>query len=272
MNQVVLRHLVAKFGHLLKMPSYFTTPSRLRAYADALWAKGCRFSNCIGFIDGTLRRTTRPKLMQRSVYNGHKKYHGQKYQNVTFPDGMIVDQHGPYAGRRSDPYMMVHSGICHRLHTRCRFPLNTPERIAEHTPADPAAPTFFSPMEGPPTHIQYMLFGDKGYHTQDSGCIQVPFKRYAGYELLDDEKSFNKDMAAVRVTAEWGFCRVLQLWGYLDHYKQMKWFQTPLAHYYIAATLLSNIHNCIHPNAASRKYNVAPPTLEEYLAFPVPAV
>ncbi len=103
------------------MPAYFTEPARLRYFADAMWARGCRFGHSVGFIDGTLRRMARPKEMQRIVYNEHKKYHGIKFQNVTFADGMIVDQYGPYAGRRSDPYMMDASGICARLNARLRF-------------------------------------------------------------------------------------------------------------------------------------------------------
>ena len=270
-NTMVLAHMIDNFQHLLKLPEYFTTPARLRYYADALWAKGCRFSNCVGFIDGTLRRMARPKDMQRSVYNGHKKYHGIKFQNIHFPDGLIGEQYGPYEGRRSDPYMMTQSGICGRLETRARFPLTGPDGAANltlHRPHDLHAPNFFSvDAAGNYTHIQYMIFGDKGYHMQDSGCIMVPYKRYGGYELSEDEMSFNRDMSELRISVEWGFCKVTQLWGYLDNFKQLKGLSVPVGGYYIAATLFTNIHTCLHKNQTSVYFDVEPPSLETYLSW-----
>ena len=115
LNTYLLQHMVTRFGHLLKLPAYFTEPERLRRYADAVWSRGSRFGNCVGFIDGTLRQIARPSKNQRGVYSGHKKVHGIKFQSVIFADGMIVEQYGPYEGRRSDPWMMHESEIVARL-------------------------------------------------------------------------------------------------------------------------------------------------------------
>ena len=39
-------------------------------------------ARCVLFVDGTLRRVCRPKEYQESIYSGHKKHHGLKYQGA----------------------------------------------------------------------------------------------------------------------------------------------------------------------------------------------
>lgn len=79
-------------------------------HADAINAR-CPLSNVSGFIDGTLRRIARPGVAQRACYNGHKKHHGLKWQNVIAPDGMIIDQWGPVEGRRGDIWLLRESDL-----------------------------------------------------------------------------------------------------------------------------------------------------------------
>ena len=57
--------------------------------------------SCFGFVDGTVRRIARPKNNQRQVYNGHKRVHGLKFQNVTLPNGMIGNLVGPYEVKKA---------------------------------------------------------------------------------------------------------------------------------------------------------------------------
>jgi hypothetical protein len=51
----------------------------------------------------------------------------------------------------------------------------------------------------------------------------------------------------------------------MDHYKQQKIWNVPVGKLYKVATLLTNIHNCLHPNMTSRYFDVDPPLLHDYL-------
>ena len=70
-------------------------PINLQRYADAIHNKGAAPENCIGFIDGTVRPICRPGVLQRIVYNGHKRVHALKFQSVTLPNGIIAHMYGP---------------------------------------------------------------------------------------------------------------------------------------------------------------------------------
>ena len=59
-------------------------------------------TNCLRFIDGTLRPIRRPEKRQRAVYNGHKRVHALKFQAVALPNGIIANLFGPVEGRRHD--------------------------------------------------------------------------------------------------------------------------------------------------------------------------
>ena len=99
--------------------------ARLAEYADDIDTRGApRNLNVVAFIDGTLRRTTRPAPdptrlppgitmndIQRSQYNGHKRHHGIKYQNISLPNGLIAACYGPMDGRRADPFILRVSGV-----------------------------------------------------------------------------------------------------------------------------------------------------------------
>ena len=54
-------------------------------------------------------------MVQRAQYNGHKRHHGIKFQNVVAPNGLIISCYGPVDGRRVDPWMLVQSGILDEL-------------------------------------------------------------------------------------------------------------------------------------------------------------
>lgn len=64
----------------------------LQEYADA---KGSPVENCFGFIDGAVRRITRPNQQQRIVYNGHKRVRSLKFQSVALPNRLIGNMYGP---------------------------------------------------------------------------------------------------------------------------------------------------------------------------------
>ena len=66
-------------------------------------------------MDGTLCKISRPKNNQREVYNGHKRAHASKFQNVVLPNGLIANLNGPYEGRRHDATMLCESGLLRDL-------------------------------------------------------------------------------------------------------------------------------------------------------------
>lgn len=228
--------------------------------------------NIVGFLDATVRRVCRPSWFQRVCYSGHRKFHCLKFQNVIFPDGIIAHQWGPAEGRRSDAYVLWLSRLVPFLREHLKFFLPTPADRAMHQPIDPNMPDGVMPATlGNPPYIQYGLYGDKGYSVQADGCVQVPFKRYGNHQLTALEQLFNSQMSKVRISVEWGFLRTLQTFAYLDHWKQMKVWGTPVGPYYKAATILTNCYTCLYPQKALpvRYFNVQPPALEDYLHFTV---
>lgn len=46
----------------------------LEVYANAIHFKGVALDNCIGFVDGTVRPSSRPRELQRKVCNGTDVY------------------------------------------------------------------------------------------------------------------------------------------------------------------------------------------------------
>ncbi|CAB3991852.1 Hypothetical predicted protein [Paramuricea clavata] len=100
-------------GHLVTRWNQHSilSPRNLQKYADAIHAKGAALDNCFGFVDGTVRPICRPKKLQRSVYNGHKRVHAIKFQSVSLPNGLIGHLYRPVEGKRHDASMLAESGL-----------------------------------------------------------------------------------------------------------------------------------------------------------------
>ena len=262
----VLIFLRERWGHLLLLPPHYREPAVLRRHADAVYAKGCPLSNVAVFIDATIRRVCRPSVGQQAAYSGYRKYHAVKYQNLVAPDGLIVHQFGPVEGRRSDPWIVRASHVINLMVHAFRFPI-TAATIAQHTPAAPGAPAAHIAEAGG-AFIQYCAFGDKGYFTNPTGALIAAYRRPPeGVPLTPAEQAFNTAMAGGRIGAEWLFLKTVQKNAYLDNYKQMKVFGTPVGLYYTAATLLTNVHTCMYGSETSSFFKIQPPTLDEYLVM-----
>jgi hypothetical protein len=109
--------------------------------------------NCIGFIDGTNRRISRPKMDQGIFYSGHKHYHCFKFQSWVTPDGLISHIFGPIPGHRHDLFLWSKS------------------RIEEEIMCLPEFDDF-------------CLFGDQGYHTSGHLLAPVPGMFYCDFRLM----------------------------------------------------------------------------------------
>ena len=82
-------------GKITEWNHSLLSSENLRAYAYAINQKGAALDNCFGFVNGTVRQICRPDQMQRTVYNGHKRVHGLKFQSVALLNGMIANMFGP---------------------------------------------------------------------------------------------------------------------------------------------------------------------------------
>ena len=83
-------------GHKVTLWNHgILNPPLIAAFADAVHSKRAALDNCIGFIDGTVRPISRPMSNQRVVYNGHKRVHALKFQDITLPNGLIGNIYGP---------------------------------------------------------------------------------------------------------------------------------------------------------------------------------
>jgi nuclease HARBI1 len=180
------------------------------------------------FIDGTARRICRPTRDQDIAYSGHKKYHCLKYQSFVTPDGIIVHLFGPVEGARHDAFV---------LHLSC---------IA-------------SILQQPP-FAQYLVYGDGGY--SNTAYMTCPYRA----PTAAAEIQFNKRMAQARVSVEWAYGRVTNLFRSLSFFHNQRLLQTPLAQQYKAAVLFTNIRTCLdRGNILSDYFRLTPPSLQQYL-------
>ncbi|KAF9066529.1 hypothetical protein BDP27DRAFT_1167527, partial [Rhodocollybia butyracea] len=79
-NELVI-WLDNRWKHLLDCDSDgILHPDTLLDYAIAVEDYGSPLSNCVGFLDCTIRKMCRPSEGQEAAYNGYKKMHALKYQ------------------------------------------------------------------------------------------------------------------------------------------------------------------------------------------------
>ncbi len=264
----LLRHIVETFGHLLLLNPYFTQPHRLRAYADAVFLRGCPLGNCAFFLDATVRPIAMPTVGQQTMYCGKDHVHAIKYQNLIAPNGLIVHQHGPEEGRHHDMHILHASHVSALLEERARINV-TPDNVMMVRSALPGCP--FPVVHNPDgsSHHQYCCATDKGYHPSVNGAIIAMYSRVGGGPpLTPAQELFNAAISRVRVSVEWSFMETVNRFGYLDCKKQLKIYQTPVDHYYKTAAILTNISTILYGSRVGRYFNVGSPTLSEYLNLP----
>ncbi|KAG1440863.1 hypothetical protein G6F56_011741 [Rhizopus delemar] len=87
----------------------------LRRFTDAIAREGSCYPEVVGFIDGTINAICRLVEPQRSVYNGHVRFHGLKYQGIVAPDEITVSLCGPFAGAIHDQRTLDSSDILEEM-------------------------------------------------------------------------------------------------------------------------------------------------------------
>ena len=180
-------------------------------YAQRVFEKGGALDNCVVFIDGTGLFVARPGgALQRSVCSGHKRTHMLKFQTVTTPDGLIFHFYGPVTGRRHDITMYCKAGTDDMLQAGLHI-----------------------------GGIQDCIYGDKAYLIRP--WLQVAFPAPLGGEADADEDTQNTDMAGLRVSVEWGYKEVKQVFTRLDVMRKLKIRAGPVPLEYRCAALLWNL-------------------------------
>jgi hypothetical protein len=224
----VLEHVHAKFYDILYFNKNFVR-RQLDTYSRAIARKGNINANIWAFIDGTVRAICRPTRGQRSMYSGHKRKHGVKFQILVTPDGMIVHIWGGLEARKHDRTLLTESKIEAHLQSVGCFG-------------------------------NYFIYGDPAY-----GCTSHFICPYDTVLLTEEKKNFNKTMSKLRICVEWAFGDVVRYWSALDMRSQMKIQRTPCALHYTVAVLLTNCITMLRGrNVTSTYFGLQPPLLEEY--------
>lgn len=223
---VVLKDLYDRFHHKVTSLEQANWLD-LQGYSRAIQARGSPVPNCWGFIDGTNMNTCRPIYGQQSVYSGHKRQHCLKFQGIMTPCGIIAHMFGPIEGSRHDAFMLAESGILNTL-SSSRFK-------------------------------DYCIYGDPAYPLRPQ--LLAPFSG----ELSEAENSFNKQMATIRQSVEWGFGKLKTNFAFLDFKKNLKILLQPVGMYFVVGTILINCQSCLYGSQTSTYFQCDPPTLEDYL-------
>ena len=106
---------------------------------------------------------------------------------------------GPIEGRRHDAFMLAQSGLHEKL-------IN------------------ITKQNGDP----YVLYGDSAYGLTEN--ILSPFR---SAQLTAHQIQFNKRMSKVRISVEWGFGKISQLFAFLDFKKNLKVLLQLVGKYYL---------------------------------------
>ena len=87
-----------------------------------------------------------------------------------------------------------------------------------------------------------------------------------GIYLTATERLFNESMKLPRLTVEWGFMRVTQLWPAFQRPAFLQVYRQPLGQMYAIAVLLTNLRTCMTGrNLISDFFSCAPPCPEVFL-------
>jgi hypothetical protein len=228
----ILLHLQQRYHRIIRWHPILTY-EKLQFYAQSLGDQAGGTSGIWGFLDGTFRSICRPMENQEFWYSGYKKQHGFKYQGIVTPDGLIPSLIGPFEGRMNDQSMFLNSGL---------------EEILLQL-FDGNKPLY--------------IYADSGYSYLYT--LVTPFLRQ--YGLLSSERQFNKELACHRISIEQAFGLVVNLWKGNAFKIQLQIGRMPAAAFYEISLLLTNCFTCLRGNPVSERYNIKPPTLEQYLTI-----
>ena len=235
LSELFLDTLEHAYEILKKYQNHFRSGlvvERAELYARKIFQKGSPLERCIGFIDGTGARISRPVMCQELCYIGHKKCHMLKYQSVVGPDVWFLHAFGPVSGRRHDLTLYLQSDM---------------DTLLEDTMS----------INGE----QYYLYGDPAY-------VLRPWlqKGFTGANLTPEQREFNSSMSPLRESVELGNKDIKQYFSANDYVRQMRALKTPAGLVNLVSCGLSNIRCFLYGSQTGNYFRCKAPTLDEYLA------
>ena len=231
-SNVVLNFMYANWNHLLSsFEQDWLSRENLEQFANDVHRSGAPLQNCWGFVDGTVRPVCRPGQFQRMLYNGHKRVYSMRFQSVVAPNGLVPNLYGPVEGKRHDSGMLAESGLLDDLQLHS-----------------------FAPNGDP-----LCIYGDPAYPLRVH--LQAGFK---GANLTPQQKEWNKQMSAVRVSVEWIFGDIINYFKFLDFKKNLQVGLSAVSKMYVVCALLHNARCCLYGNMTSSFFDTEAPILEEY--------
>ena len=189
-----------------------------------------------GFQDGMIQKTAHLLYNQRTIYTMFKKCHGITFYSVLVPDGYLAFLFGPVPANTRDARLLCENNLIQQLRNvmpedNCNGPI-------------------------------YSFCGDLTY-PQSAYLLGRFWNAIVG----TDDANFNRHLSSVCITLEWGYCKIIEQWKYLDLCQAMRFFQSPVAQYYVNTALLCNLRNCLIGNKTRNFFNAHQMTIEEDLVL-----
>lgn len=187
-----------------------------------------------GFIDRTHQSFCRPGPTvadQQLLYSGYKGAHTMVWQAVVFPDGLMSSLSGSWEGRHDDWGILGLSGIQDKLYI--------------HAFNENAECVY--------------IYGDAAYYLE-TGIVEA-YQAGNNGPIAAEEQRFNTAMSRMRVCVEWGFGKVVNMFGFCGYKNELKLGLSPGAAYYFVACFLTNCHTCFYGFVTGEVFDCSPPDI-----------
>ena len=204
--------------------------------ADAFEQKGMPIPGVFTILDGKLFRTCRPGGRDDSAFSGHNKAHGNVYQVFVLANGITIGWFGPGKGtNHTDAWHYSDEGLHDQL-----------------LRAVAAANQLHGPR-------RWCCFADGAYPL--SAVLLKGFQRVR----TRDQNRFNGLCnRRGRVSVEWNFGNMMQLFPFVDTYRKQKLRLNATAVWTHTAMLFHNWWVCCYGGQINDFFDLVPPTLERY--------
>ena len=177
--------------------------------------------------------------MQEAIYQRWLRKHAVKHQTIEFPDGLAGPMFGPTSSRRNDLFCLAESDILQEMDYCQRVPYGA---------------------AGQPKPKQHSLYGDSIYPNE-----QHIRARWDYPDLPPHRRAENTGMNSAREAVEWSYQELKLLFPFLTWKENLKLKKNQVGNIYFFCMLLRNCYNCLYMSNASNRFNIEPPSLEEYM-------